>query len=140
MRILLWELRPANLVSTSLDNLFIQLANAVESRTKMKIHCKAKGKASLPEDVHIAFYRIAQESLNNIVKHSQATEANIDLFLAKDKYTLQVSDNGRGFNILQTRPGIGLDAMRERAQMVGAALEIDSEPGRGTKITVTWVS
>lgn len=140
MRILLWELRPANLVSTSLDTLFTQLINAVESRTKMRIHCTAKGVSSLPEDIHIAFYRIAQESLNNIVKHSQATEANIDLFSEGDKNVLRVSDNGRGFNIIETPPGIGLDAMRERAQIIGASLEIDSEPGRGTKITVAWTS
>jgi signal transduction histidine kinase len=92
----------------------------------------------LPEDVHIAFYRIAQESLNNIVKHSQATEASIHLTVEGEQARLRIRDNGRGFRLEGASSGLGLGTMRERAQIIGASLELVSEPGQGTEITVTW--
>jgi two-component system nitrate/nitrite sensor histidine kinase NarX len=138
MRILLWELRPANLVSTSLEELLAQLINALQSRTKTTIQCTAERVQSLPEDVHIAFYRIAQECLNNIVKHSQAAEAHIYLSAQGEQTILRIRDNGRGFSNDGNSSGIGMGTMRERAQMIGASLDIASQPGQGTEVTVIW--
>lgn len=138
MRILLWELRPANLINTPLDKLITQLTNAYRSRTNMTIHCDTVEIQTLPEDVHIAFYRITQESLNNIVKHSQATEARIDLSLEAEQVVLTIHDNGQGFNMTEISSGFGLDNIRERAEMMGAALDIASEQAQGTKIKIMW--
>jgi signal transduction histidine kinase len=138
MRILLWELRPANLVSTPLNKLLLQLVNSVQSRMNLTIHCTADETAQLPEDVHIAFYRIAQEALNNVVKHSRATEVQVHLYSKVKQVVLLVQDNGQGFNLTQTSSGFGLGNMRERASMIGAALDVTSESGQGTAITITW--
>jgi signal transduction histidine kinase len=138
MRILLWELRPANLVGTTLDELLAQLVNAVQSRTKIVIQCQVEGKPKLPDDVHLTFYRIAQESLNNIIKHSQATEAQIELSRRAERSILRVRDNGRGFSTRAVSSGLGLSSMHERAQLVNASFDIVSEPGQGTEITLTW--
>ncbi len=138
MRILLWELRPSNLISTPLDELLAQLINAAQSRMKTTIQCTAEEMQPLPADVHIAFYRVAQECLNNIVKHSQATDANILLSGQGGQTILLIRDNGRGFSTDGISSGLGLGTMRERAQMIGASLELVSEPGQGTEITLTW--
>jgi signal transduction histidine kinase len=140
MRILLWELRPANLVGTSLDELLAQLVSAIQSRTKMVVQCHVDGKPKLPDDVHITFYRIAQESLNNIIKHSQATEAHIQFSREAERSILRVRDNGRGFNTSGVSSGLGLSTMRERAQLIGASFEIVTEPGQGTEVMLTWVA
>lgn len=138
MRILLWELRPANLLNTSLDNLITQLVNAFQARTTMTIHCSASETQQLPEDVQITFYRITQESLNNIVKHSEATEARIDLYHQAEQIVLRIHDNGRGFDMADISAGLGLDNIRQRADMIGASLEIASARAQGTEITLAW--
>jgi signal transduction histidine kinase len=95
----------------------------------------------------VAFYRIAQEALNNIVKHARASEVQISLHCeaavrkpgAPLQATLTVRDNGRGFRpdgIAQDRMGLGI--MRERAEAVGARLEIVSNAGQGTTIRLSW--
>jgi two-component system nitrate/nitrite sensor histidine kinase NarX len=138
MRILLWELRPANLIGTGLDKLLEQLVDAVQSRRKMAIRCTVEGIKRLPDDVHIAFYRIVQEALNNIVKHSQATEAIIYLSNEEGQTILRISDNGQGFSVEGPSTGLGLGTMRERAQIIGASLEIISRHEQGTEISVMW--
>lgn len=140
MRILLWELRPANLIATPLDKLITQLVDAYRSRTHMTIICSAAETQNLPEDVHIALYRITQESLNNIVKHSRATEAGVDLRHEDEKIVLHIYDNGKGFDMGEISSGFGLDNMRERAEMIGAALDVMSEQARGTRITIKWAA
>jgi signal transduction histidine kinase len=138
MRILLWELRPANLVTTTLDKLLLQLINAVQGRTKMIVTSTTDEIQQLPEDVHVAFYRVAQESLNNIVKHSHATEVNIYLSSKADNVILGIHDNGQGFSLEETASGFGLGNMRERAHLIGASLDLKTQPGKGTEITLTW--
>lgn len=140
MRVLLWELRPANLVNTPLDNLLAQLVQAVQARTSMAIRCTAEATQPLPEDVHIAFYRITQEALNNIFKHSQATEVEIRLHSAGAQLALAIHDNGQGFSTAEIAAGFGLENMRERASLIGAHLDVSSTPGQGTTITVKWAT
>jgi len=104
----------------------------------------------LPADVHVALYRIAQEALNNVVKHARANSVQISLqFVTEDgtpateveRVELCVSDDGRGFSISDTRPGrCGLDIMRERAEAIGATFQIDSAPGAGTRIVAIWAA
>jgi signal transduction histidine kinase len=83
-------------------------------------------------------YRIVQEALNNLVKHSQAADARITLERDVSVARLRVADDGVGFDrdAIQSRHGLGLTSMTERVRMLGGKLEIHSAPGRGTQLTV----
>ena len=83
------------------------------------------------------FYRIAQEAMNNAMKHSQAKEIVVRLAQSKGVLELQVRDNGRGLPKNPKNPGMGLQVMRHRASVIGADLSVDSEPGQGVIITCT---
>jgi signal transduction histidine kinase/ligand-binding sensor domain-containing protein len=151
MRTLLMELRPAALLEADLNDLLHQLAAAISSREGIPITVTVHGGCPLPEDVQIAFYRIAQEALNNVIKHANASQVEVCLdrvppppsaaALAAQctRAELSVRDDGRGFN-----PGcvpaehLGLGIMRERAQAIGGCLTIESQLGQGTQITVVW--
>lgn len=139
MRTLLLELRPKGLVEATLGNLLEQLAQALMSRKKLNISVVSEGECQLPPDVQIGFYRLAQESLNNIAKHSRATSAVINLQCQADHVKLVILDNGRGFDQSKIVPeSLGINIMRERAETIGATLDISSNPGHGACVTVVW--
>ena len=140
MRTTLLELRPADLTKQRLGVLLRQLTDGMLARTKIDVVTTLEGNRPLPDEVKIALYRIAQEALNNIVKHSQADRAFVILRFEPDHVILNIRDEGRGFDPNATKPGsMGLDIMQERAQSIEATFVLESEPGRGTEITVTWV-
>ncbi|MGH7479652.1 MAG: PAS domain-containing sensor histidine kinase, partial [Candidatus Methylomirabilales bacterium] len=93
---------------------------------------------TLPRDVALCLYRIAQEALRNIAKHAQTTEAFVALVGAKDAITLSVWDDGVGFDPAQVhrKPGLGLASMEERVRLIRGELSVKSHPGRGTEIEV----
>jgi signal transduction histidine kinase len=94
---------------------------------------------SLPRDVALCIYRIAQEALRNIGRHAKASIVQVSLASKDGGLLLAVTDNGRGFEPgVQTRPSLGHASMRERIRVLGGRLEIRSTPGRGTTI-VAWV-
>jgi two-component system nitrate/nitrite sensor histidine kinase NarX len=148
MRTLLLELRPAALVKASLDGLLRQLAEAVIGRARVPVALEIEGHRSLPHDVKVAMYRIAQEALNNVVKHAEATQATVSLHCSSpgsdeearvEWAKLHVSDDGRGFDVNRASPDhLGIGIMRERAEAIGATLTIESQPGHGTQVVVTW--
>jgi signal transduction histidine kinase len=89
--------------------------------------------------VQLAYYRIVQEALNNIGKHSQANLAWVNLECDDARAVLRIVDNGIGFQIGQDPPDhLGLQSMRERAEAIGAQLTITSRPQSGTTIAVEW--
>ena len=90
----------------------------------------------LPAEQATALYRVAQECLNNIGKHAQANAVTVTLFAAPGEVTLEVNDDGAGFDLkmLDATPGFGLRGLVERARALGGWAEIDSAPGRGTMI------
>jgi signal transduction histidine kinase len=139
MRTLLLEMRPAALAQSSLDDLLQHLVEATEARTRISVKATLSGRRSLPPDVTIALYRIAQEALNNTVHHSGARRATVTLRQATGAVKLTVSDDGCGFDLSQVGPEqLGLTIMRERAEAVGASLQVDSRIGRGTAVTAAW--
>ena len=141
MRSLLLELRPTMVVNTPLADLLTQLADAIKGRMRIDIalNLHVKEEPSLPPDVHVALYRIAQESLNNVVKHGQASRVTIELHSEAKRVEIRLTDNGRGFDPNNHRSsGFGLTMMRERAQSIGATLDIKSAVGQGTAIKVVW--
>ncbi len=94
---------------------------------------------SAPPDVKIGLYRVAQEALNNVAKHSAATSALLRLVCSDDGVELVVEDDGRGFDVAQVGPdSLGLNIMRERTEAIGAQLEVRTEAGNGTRVMVSW--
>ena len=145
MRALLLELRPAALLETSLENLLRQLGEAIMGRESISVIIDTQGECKLPPDVHIALYRIAQEALNNVVKHARANHVRINLkYLCTDDeqfagVELSIVDDGRGFKPQGIAPErLGLGIMRERAESIGARLEVESQPETGTQVVVIW--
>ena len=139
MRTLLLELRPAALIDTPFAQLLQQLAEANTGRGSMQIKVDAEGEGALPEELQIGLYRIAQEALNNINKHSAAKHAEIRFRKRGSRVDLRITDDGRGFDTSSTPPGhFGLGIMRERARAIGAQLRIESRVGAGTRIDVHW--
>lgn len=139
MRTLLLELRPAALVESALPDLLRQLAEAFTGRTRIPITLDLHGDCILSPDVQVAMYRIAQEALNNIAKHAQATTASLQLSHDPHQFRLTITDDGIGFDPNASHVNrLGLGIMAERAETIGAALTINSAPGTGTTITVVW--
>jgi signal transduction histidine kinase len=138
MRTLLVELRPNALVEAPLPTLLRQLTEAMVSRARIDIQFSAQGERKLPADVQVGLYRIAQEALNNVVKHAKASQAIVTLRVG-DAVRLTIADNGAGFDSgTVTADHLGLRIMRERAEAIDAQLGIYSEPGEGTQVSVLW--
>jgi nitrate/nitrite-specific signal transduction histidine kinase len=149
MRTLLLELRPTALAESHLQELLRQLGEAVTGRSGLPVTVQVEGEPNLPPEVHVALYRIAQEALNNVVKHANATEVSVVLQCGRptgdgeagydETAKLEVKDNGCGFDpsgIPADRLGLGI--IRERAESIGATLEIRTKPGSGTIVQVLW--
>lgn len=92
----------------------------------------------MPEELSKEIYYIIQEAIGNILKHSEATEAFIKLSLSgQNMLEIYISDNGKGFNPMDTTKGIGLRTMKDRSSAISGRLNIDSELGEGTKIALS---
>jgi signal transduction histidine kinase len=131
------NLHPAQIENLGLTTALRTLVKSVESSTGMK--CEADIDSlpqNFPYEASINLYRISQECLSNILKHSDASLARVSLLTDTKKLTLIIEDDGRGFNTGQITHGLGLTGIRERAQMIGAELIIGSHTGEGTKITL----
>jgi signal transduction histidine kinase len=141
MRTLLWELRPTALSETPLSELLHQLGEATVGRTRIPVSVSVRELCETPIDVKVAFYRIAQEALNNIAKHAEAKHVTVEMDCTSQGVFLHIQDDGRGFNPYKLLPdNMGIKIMRERAQAVNASLSLDSNPGEGTVIHVTWAA
>ena len=136
---MLVELRPAMFEKEELATLLRQLTDGFMAKTRIPVGTTIVGECDLSGDVRMTLYRIAQEALNNIIKHAQATEAGLNLHCEPDGVVLSIRDDGCGFDPDAVTFGhMGLSIMRERAQAIGAAFNVESQPDQGTIITVTW--
>lgn len=139
MRTLLLELRPRALVEAELGDLLQQLTEAFASRTPVKVSVTVEGQRSLPSEVQIALYRITQEALNNVTKHARATQVTVSLRHQPEEVDLRIKDDGRGFDPDRVQPGrLGLNILQERAEAIGATLQVTSQADQGTEIAVIW--
>ncbi len=146
MRTLLLELRPAAVVETDMYDLLEQLANILRGRAGCTVNLDVKGKCKLPDDVHITIYRIAQEAVTNIMKHSNAGNVSIQLNCTSSNRkkraksaVLMIKDNGIGFKPeILSGSRFGLVNMRQRAVTIGADLQIQSKPDEGSCVRLTW--
>jgi signal transduction histidine kinase len=139
MRTLLLELRPAALIDAELADLLRQLAESITGRARIPVELDVKGQGKLPPEVKVVFYRIAQEALNNVAKHSGAALAKVNLSYDSDNVELIIRDNGKGFDKESISSGsLGLGIIHERAKDINAQVSIDSRMGQGTVVSVKW--
>jgi two-component system nitrate/nitrite sensor histidine kinase NarX len=140
MRNLLLELRPRAVLETDMSTLLRHLADAVTGHTQVPVKLEIVGQGLLPEEAQLAFYRVAQEALNNTIKHARAKEIGVKFVNQPDQIDLMIHDNGRGFDPKKPlTEQFGLKIMQERAEAIGAQLFIQSQPGVGTAIRLTWL-
>ena len=136
---LLLELRPMSLENAVLGDLLHQLVDGIQGRTLLDVSLQIQGQSEFPTQVKKNLFRIAQEALNNVVKHARAQHVELTLNQDLDKITLWISDDGQGFEEGSVDGGhLGLQIMNERANNIGADLTISSRSGHGTEIVVIW--
>lgn len=133
------SLHPSLLSDLGLGSALRAECERVGGRLGIPVSCAAEDVAGmLGREETLALYRIAQEALNNVVKHSGASEVDVELDVRQSGIRLTVSDNGRGFDAtgVRGRGGLGLVGMEERARLAGGTLSVVSAPGAGAKIQV----
>lgn len=141
LRTLLLELRPSRLIEADFDDLLRQLTEALHGRTQIEVTLDADCVRVLPETVKTTLFYIAQEALNNVVKHARATQVTVQLHNYRDQLALSIMDNGRGFDPGQVEStSMGLGIMHERAEAIGAELSITSQVNQGTTVRVNWLN
>lgn len=135
---LIQELRPAALAGKGLAEALHDYATDWSRRTLIAANVAVQGERPLPLPIEQALFRIAQEALANVARHSQAGKVEIGLTWQETAVSLTIQDNGQGFELAANeQTGMGLQNMAERAAEVNGRLDVQSKPGAGTAITVT---
>jgi signal transduction histidine kinase len=130
-------LRPSMLDDFGLVPALEWQAREVQKRSSLRVTVEADDEAGqVPDEHRTCIFRLAQETLHNITKHAQAKSARVTLVRDADSVQLVVQDDGLGFDAGRTR-GLGLLGMRERVARLRGSFDIDSSPGKGTRVTVT---
>jgi signal transduction histidine kinase/ligand-binding sensor protein len=138
MRLLIYELHPLALEKEGLVAALCARVSAVEERAGLPAQISVEGERRLPLTIEEEIYRIAQEGLNNVVKHAQSQQVRINLRYGEKTVMLELADDGIGFDpdAAKRNGGIGLRGMEERVRQMGGELQIESAPGKGTRL---WV-
>ncbi len=139
MRLLIFELRPLILGEHGLASALQVRLESVEGRSGLETVLEIEGEEQdLPAETEGGLYRIAQEALNNALKHAQARRIEIRLRWTPSPITLEIIDDGVGFDphAVHQQGGLGLQGMEERAAQLGIQLSIQSQPGQGTRVKV----
>jgi two-component system NarL family sensor kinase len=134
------DLRAAPLEGRPLSEALKALLERWEAETGITARYRAvNGSRPLPPRVEAALYRICQEALTNVKRHAEAGRVTVRLVATPERVRLAVEDDGRGFDASDDVPENrhGMVGMRERAEMIGGAFEVRSEPGVGTRIEAT---
>ncbi len=133
------QLHPAKLEQLGLVTALQSLCREISTGSSMQVEFSAGDvPRSLPDELGLCLYRIAQEALQNVVKHSGADHASVEVSSGPGEICLTVTDSGRGFGpeSEDTAKGLGLVSMQERVRLVGGELCVDSAPARGTRVEV----
>jgi signal transduction histidine kinase len=143
LRRLTRALRPIYLEDLGLVTALEMLAHETRQNNGLIVDFQKTGEERrLSREAELSIYRIAQEALNNVVKHSKATQADLIIAFEASEIKLEVLDNGTGFDMpksptdFASNGHFGLLGIRERADLIGARLEVESETGRGTRLTI----
>ena len=138
MRLLIHQLRPPILEEVGIVGALQQRLDGVEQRASVETRLLTKGNVSdLPNDVEEQLFHIAQEALNNALRHAAATTITIWIREENGGVTLSVHDNGVGFDPNAATAGMGLLTMHERAEAIGGQIAISVAPGHGTTVNVS---
>jgi len=135
-------LRPRILDDLGLVPALKWLVQELTELTGIKVEVKTSTIPQLPPEIQLVLFRVAQEALNNIYRHAEASEASLTLEYQEGKVKMTINDNGKGFDLPQQlsdfagRGKLGLTGMVERARLIGGELEVSSQIGKGTKIIV----
>lgn len=131
------NLRPGYLEELGLGVALVEMCSAWEVREKVSCNLSLAGDMeSLPEEIALTVFRIAQEGLTNIARHARASKVEIVLDVRSDPIILQISDDGAGMDLSQPSDGLGLVGMRERVQALGGEVVMDSAPGKGFRVRI----
>jgi signal transduction histidine kinase/ligand-binding sensor domain-containing protein len=133
---LIQEMYPMALKEKGLVTVLREYIYEWESRTDIQVALNVTEDRRLPLQIEQALYRVAQESLANVSRHSRASQVEICLDYTDSRVDLTIVDNGNGFELAQKPAGVGLRSMRERTATINGQIEIESAPGRGARIHV----
>lgn len=128
-------LRPPVLESKSLTDAIKEYVNEWSKQNNMTTNLRVGDNLPLNVNEEQAFFRVIQEALSNIARHSRATQVDIELVYEDSHILFCVVDNGMGFNVDNLQKGVGLRSMQERLSQIGAVFQVVGEKGHGTKIT-----
>jgi len=134
------QLHPAIVEDLGIADALRSLCEELEQNDGVLIDCVVNEvSANVPNDQALCIYRVAQEALRNIVKHSRATQTQVHLYAKKETLEFEVRDNGIGFNMneAKNRIGLGLKSMEERVWLAGGTVRVESRPGNGTVVSVS---
>jgi NarL family two-component system sensor histidine kinase LiaS len=134
---LILELRPAALEGKGLASAIRDYAADWSRQNEISCDVRVQGERSLPLEIEQPLFRITQEALANVARHSGAGSVKIALVYANGDVSLTVSDDGHGFDVESSHTGYGLNSMRERVEAIGGELTVESELGQGTSISCT---
>jgi two-component system, NarL family, sensor histidine kinase UhpB len=135
VRLIARRLRPEALDDLGLPSALAALTNSLQRTADVAIERRIE--ASLPPlhpDAEVVIYRVAQEALTNVLRHADCAEARVELSCFEAGVLLEVADAGGGFDPRHVQEGAGIRGMRERALLAGAAIEVRSAPGAGTRV------
>jgi len=118
-------------LTAALKDLCAQVESAHPISVKLKTEERPQ---SLPDEIALCFYRIAQEAINNAAKHSGAARVDVALSFGNDKLQMRISDSGKGFDLGKLSVGLGLESMRERMRLINGEFLVSSKPGCGTEL------
>jgi len=140
VRGMIYDLRPPELTELGLAEAMRNYASEWEARCGIKVSSQLDLKdTGLSPMAELAVYRVMQEGLQNVHKHAHASSVGIAWSRANDSWVLHVTDDGMGFDLVKAarhKKSVGLLSMRERAELIGGTLQIQSTPGKGTAVTL----
>lgn len=136
MRLLVYELRPAVLEKEGLVGTLRRRLEAVERRAGVEVSLRVEGEGEIPREVEEGLFRIAQEALNNSLKHAHTGSVSVRLRFTEKAVEIEIADDGRGFDPAEVEGGMGLVNMRERASSLGGEFSLSSAPGKGSTVRV----
>ncbi len=134
LNVLIHEMRPAALEGEGLASALREYAAAWSRGSEIPAEVRVQGERETPLEVEQALFRVAQEALANVAKHSAAKGVEVDLDYGPDALTLRVSDDGRGFDTGKASGGFGLRSMGERMEGLGGYIDVESALGEGTRV------
>ena len=135
LNVLIQEMRPAALEGKGLATALREYVTRWSDGAEIPADFRVQGEREVPLEAEQALFRVAQEALANVARHSEARHAEIDLVYTRDTVTLRVVDNGRGFDPSRNPGGgFGLQSMRERLVRLGGHVNVVSTPGKGTRV------